>query len=134
MQMKAMMSPSQLVGRRPKNQKVTSLIPGWAHAWIVGLVPGWAHTEGNRSMFLSHIDVSLPLFLSSFPSLIKTKQNDNNNKKVRRSTPIPPSNSTPKGVPKRNENGKSTWKFVHKCLCGYIMPQKVETAQISINW
>ena len=34
-----------------------------AHAWVAGQVPSWGHTRGNPSMFLSHIDVSRPLFI-----------------------------------------------------------------------
>ena len=37
-----------------------------AHAWVTGSVPGRVCMKGNQSMFLSHIDVSLPLF---FPFL-----------------------------------------------------------------
>ena len=37
--------------------------------WPVSLVPSGMHTRGNWSMFLSHIDISLPLFLPPFPSL-----------------------------------------------------------------
>ena len=40
-----------------------------AHACVVGQVPSWGHVGGNQSMYLSHIDVSLPLFLLPFPSL-----------------------------------------------------------------
>ena len=40
-----------------------------AHAWVVGQIPSWGHVIGNRMMYLSHIDVSLPLFLPPFPSL-----------------------------------------------------------------
>ena len=34
-----------------------------AHAWVTGLVPVWRHAKGNQSMYLSYINVSLPLFL-----------------------------------------------------------------------
>ena len=37
-----------------------------AHVWIVGQVPSWGHAGGNQLMFLSHIIVSLPLFLPPF--------------------------------------------------------------------
>ena len=39
--------------------------PVRAHAWVAGQVPSWGHERGNRSMYLLHIDVSLPLFLLS---------------------------------------------------------------------
>ena len=41
--------------------------PVEAHAWVAGSIG--AHARVNRSIFLSHIDVSLPLFLLPFPSL-----------------------------------------------------------------
>ena len=34
-----------------------------AHAWNVSQDPGWWCARGNRLMFLTHIDVSFPLFL-----------------------------------------------------------------------
>ena len=39
-------------------------MPGF-QVWSLGR----AHTRGNRSMFLSHIDVSLSLFLPPFPGI-----------------------------------------------------------------
>ena len=39
-----------------------------AHAWVAGQVPSWVCVRGNWLMYLSHINVSLPLFLSPFPS------------------------------------------------------------------
>ena len=44
---------AKLVGCCPAKQKVTGSIPG----------------QSNQSMFLSHINVSVPLFFPSFPSL-----------------------------------------------------------------
>ena len=43
--------------------------PVRAHAWVAGQVPSWGCERGNCLMHLSHTDVSLPLFLPSFPSL-----------------------------------------------------------------
>ena len=40
-----------------------------AHTWVAGLVPSWGRARGNQLIHLSHIDVSLPLFLPPFPSL-----------------------------------------------------------------
>ena len=40
-----------------------------AHSWVVGQVPSWGRTRGNSSVFLSHINFSLPLFLPPFPSV-----------------------------------------------------------------
>ena len=40
-----------------------------AHAWVAGQVPGWGHVRGNRWMYPSHTNASLPLFLRPFPSL-----------------------------------------------------------------
>ena len=45
--------------------------PVRAHAWVVGQVPGWGHARGSQLMFLSHIEVSLPLYLPHFHSLWK---------------------------------------------------------------
>ena len=39
-----------------------------APAWIAGQVPSWGRARGNQLASLSHIDVSLPLFLSPFLS------------------------------------------------------------------
>ena len=36
----------------------------------MGPAPSWAHARGNRWMFLSHINVSLPLFSFSLPPLL----------------------------------------------------------------
>ena len=43
--------------------------PVRAHAWVVVPGPSWWCTGGNQSMYLSHIDVSLPFFLPPFPTL-----------------------------------------------------------------
>ena len=39
-----------------------------AHAWVAGQVPSWGRARDNWLMYLSLIDVSLPLFL---PALSK---------------------------------------------------------------
>ena len=44
-------------------------LPVRAHAWVVGQVPRSRCARGNQSMYFSHINASLPLFLSPFPSL-----------------------------------------------------------------
>ena len=36
---------------------------------FAGQAPCWERGRRNQSMYLSHIDVSLPLFLPPFPSL-----------------------------------------------------------------
>ena len=41
--------------------------PVRARALVVGQVPSLRHARGNWSMNLSHIDISLPLFLPPFP-------------------------------------------------------------------
>ena len=51
----------------PQTKRSLVRFPVRAHAWVAGQVPGWGHVRGNQSMFLSHIDISLPLFLSPSP-------------------------------------------------------------------
>ena len=41
--------------------------PVGAHSWITGQVLSWGRARNNQSMFLLHINVSLPL--APFPSL-----------------------------------------------------------------
>ena len=41
--------------------------PVKAHTWVASQVPSWGCVRGNRSMYFSHIDVSLPLFPPSLP-------------------------------------------------------------------
>ena len=43
--------------------------PVRAHTWVAGQVSSWGHARGNGSRYLSHINVSLLLFLPPFPSL-----------------------------------------------------------------
>ena len=53
-------------------QSKMSPVPGHVPGlWVQSLVR--MHMEDSQKMFLSNIDVSLPLFLPSFPSLYKTK-------------------------------------------------------------
>ena len=54
---------------RPANWKVAGSICSRAHAWVAAQVPSWGPARGSQSMYLSHIDISLPLFLPPFPSL-----------------------------------------------------------------
>ena len=60
---------AQFIGCHPSKQKVAHLIPN-QHTWIGLQVQSMVrvHMTGNQSMFLFHIDVSLPLFLPPFPS------------------------------------------------------------------
>ena len=51
---------------QPVNPKVR--FPVRAHAWVAGQVPSWGRVRGSQSLYLLHIDVSLPLFLPPFPS------------------------------------------------------------------
>ena len=57
-------------GRPPATERSPVRPVVGAHAFVVGLAPVGVHTGGSRSMFLSHIDVTFPLFLPS-PSLKK---------------------------------------------------------------
>ena len=54
-------------GLQTKESPVQFLVR--AHALVAGQVPGWGHGRGNQLMYLSHINVSLSLFLPPFPSL-----------------------------------------------------------------
>ena len=67
----ALTGVAQLVGCRPAEQKVAGSLPGQDTCLAVGPVPGWGAgcVTGNREMFLSHTNVSLPLFLPPFSSL-----------------------------------------------------------------
>ena len=53
----------------PPSERLLVRFPVRAHAWVVGQVPSYGCARGNQSLHLSHISVSLPLFLPSFPSL-----------------------------------------------------------------
>ena len=61
---------AHLVGCHPAKRKVVSLIPSQAHAWVAGQSPAGVRVRSSPSMFLLHIDVSLPLFL---PPLLLSK-------------------------------------------------------------
>ena len=54
---------ARLVGRRPAEWKVAGWIPGQGSqlGYRFASPPVRVSARGNRSMFLSHIDVSLPL-------------------------------------------------------------------------
>ena len=55
---------------RLQTKKLLVQFPVLAHAWLAGQVPSWGqHARGNWWMYLLHINVSLPLFLPSFPTL-----------------------------------------------------------------
>ena len=47
------------------------ILAGVAHAWVVDQAPSWGHERGNHLMFLSHINVSLPLFRISLKIILK---------------------------------------------------------------
>ena len=70
----SMASMAHWVEHGPANWEVTGSIAGGAHAWVAGQVPGWGHARGRQSMFLLHVDVSLPL---SPPSPLWEKQSNN---------------------------------------------------------
>ena len=61
---------AQWIEHWPVNQRVTGSIPSWGTCLVAGQVPGWGHVKGNLSMYLLHMDVSLPLLLLFFPSKI----------------------------------------------------------------
>ena len=75
----ALTGVAQLVGSHPTKQKVEVHFLVRAHAWVLGQVPSGGHARGNQWMFLSHIHVTLPLFLPLFPS--KNKYNLKRKKK-----------------------------------------------------
>ena len=59
----ALAGVAQLVGASFQNLKVSSSIPGRAHAWVADSVPGRGAYEGQRSKFLS-LSSYFPLCLS----------------------------------------------------------------------
>ena len=65
----ALASVTQWIEHPPANQKVPGSIPGQSSRMGCGPGPQMGHARGVWSMFFSHINVSLPLFLPSFPSL-----------------------------------------------------------------
>ena len=65
----AMTSVAQLAGCHPAQWKVTTVsVPG-QDTRLGFRSPAGACERGNWSMFLSHINTSLPLFLPPFPYL-----------------------------------------------------------------
>ena len=65
----ALAGVAQLAGCHPTELRVIGLIPSghMLGLWVQSLVR--VHARGGRWMFLSHINVSLPVFLPPFPSL-----------------------------------------------------------------
>ena len=66
----ALANVAQLVGHHPIKQKVAGSIPGQGKS--LGGRPGprlGTCARSNRLMFLSHVDISLTLFLPPFPTL-----------------------------------------------------------------
>ena len=69
---KALAGVAQWTEHQPENRKVRELTHAVrAHAWFAGQVPSWGRVKGSLSIFVSHINVSLPLFLPHFSSLKK---------------------------------------------------------------
>ena len=62
-------SVAQLIGCQPVKWKVAGSIPIQGTCLGCGQVPGWGSVTGSQLMFLSQIDVFLPLFLPPSPSL-----------------------------------------------------------------
>ena len=50
-------------------ERLLVAFPVRAHAWVAGWVCSWGCARGNQLIYLSHINVSLPLLFSPFPSL-----------------------------------------------------------------
>lgn len=67
----ALTGMAQFVGHHTAEQKVASLIPAQVHAWAMGPNEVGACARGNQLIFLSHIDVSVFIFLPPVPSLSK---------------------------------------------------------------
>ena len=68
----ALTREAEWLGCPPAKLKIASLISGQGTCLSCrfGSLVGMS-TRGNQSIFLSHIDVSLPLFLSPFPFSLK---------------------------------------------------------------
>ena len=72
---------AQWAEHQTASQKVTVPFPVAAHAQVAGQVPTWGpwgSVRGNRSMFLSHVEVSPPLSPSLFLPLKKKKRKKHN--------------------------------------------------------
>ena len=67
-QKNALADVAQWIEHWPVNQKVTGLIPSQGTCLGHRPDPGWGAVRGSQMIFLSHINVSLPLFLPPFPS------------------------------------------------------------------
>ena len=67
----ALAGVSQWTEHRPANQKIAGSILVGAHAWVASWVPSQRHARDSQLMYVQHIDVSLPLFLTLFSSLQK---------------------------------------------------------------
>ena len=65
---------SQLVGHHPPERRVTSWIPGQGTCLVQVQALVKACTRGNQLMFLSQMNVSLPLFLPPFSLSLKIKK------------------------------------------------------------
>ena len=65
----ALAGVAQWMEHRPVHQKVTSSIPSQGTCLGCGPGPHLGRARGNWPVYLSHISVSLPLFLPPFPSL-----------------------------------------------------------------
>ena len=65
----ALAGVAQWVEQWHANQKVVSSIPSEGTCLVCGLDPWLGGARGSLSMFLLHIDLSLPLFLPPFSSL-----------------------------------------------------------------
>ena len=65
---------AQSGGHHSAKPKATGSIPARGTQMGCGLVPIRVCERGNQSMFLSHMDISLPLFLPPSLSLSKNKQ------------------------------------------------------------
>ena len=68
----ALTSVAQVVGRHPAEWKVTGLIPGQGTCPGCGFDPQLGYVqEGNQSMFLSYINISLSFSLSQSLKAVK---------------------------------------------------------------
>ena len=65
---KGLAGVAQWIASWPAKWKATGSIPSQGTCLGCRLVPSWGHARGNWLLYLSHIDVSLPLFLP--PSLL----------------------------------------------------------------
>nr|KAF6290972.1 hypothetical protein mMyoMyo1_009359 [Myotis myotis] len=73
-------SVALLVGHHPVHCKVAGSIPGQGTCPGFGLIPGRLSSGGSHPMFCSHINVSLPFFLSKKKKKINKNSLKNNKK------------------------------------------------------